>query len=274
VTDTDCRHLASRLVATAHRAGRCILSHYGRAEIDYKDDLSPVTAADREADAIIVEALGRLAPGVAIVSEESSPARKIDPEDIFFLVDPLDGTREFIHQREEFTVNIALIEARAPRFGLVYAPAASKLYLTLAPDQAVSARLDAGQPAPDFADLDLTPIATREPPTEGMIAAVSRSHLDSRTQAFLEENNIVQTRASGSSLKFCTLAEGQTDIYPRFGRTMEWDIAAGHAVLAAAGGAVLNVDGTPFIYGKSGENFANPGFIAWGRAPLPSEEKP
>ncbi|GBE44430.1 MAG TPA: 3'(2'),5'-bisphosphate nucleotidase [Rhizobiales bacterium] len=267
MTETDYRRLASRLIATAHRAGRCILSHYGRAHIEYKDDLSPVTAADREADTVIVDALKRIAPGVAIVSEESSPSQDIEPDGRFFLVDPLDGTKEFIHQREEFTVNIALIEARAPRFGLVYAPAASKLYLTLAPDQAVRARLDAAQPVPDFAGLDLTPIATRTPPPEGLVAAVSRSHLDSRTQAFLEENDIAETRSSGSSLKFCVLAEGQADVYPRFGRTMEWDTAAGHAVLSAAGGSVLNEDGSPFIYGKSQENFANPGFIAWGRAP-------
>lgn len=267
MTEIDYRRLASLLVPTAHQAGRCILSHYGRAQVEFKDDLSPVTAADREADAIIVEALKRIAPGVAIVSEESSPSQDIEPGARFFLVDPLDGTREFIHQREEFTVNIALIEARTPRFALVYAPAASKLYVTLARDRAVRIHLDAAQPAPDFADLDLTPIATRSPPSQGLIAAVSRSHLDSRTQAFLEENNIVETRSSGSSLKFCSLAEGLGDVYPRFGRTMEWDTAAGHGVLSAAGGCVLNEDGSPFIYGKSNENFANPGFIAWGRAP-------
>ncbi len=241
------------------------MSHYGRAEVELKDDRSPVTAADREADAIIVECLERIAPGVPIVSEESSPTLDIEAHARFFLVDPLDGTREFIHQRAEFTVNIALIENRAPCFGLVYAPAVSKLYLTLARDRAGLARLDAAGPAPDFAALDFTPLATRTRPAEGLTAAVSRSHLDAETQNFLSNNNIAHTRASGSSLKFCCLAEGQADIYPRFGRTMEWDIAAGHGVLAAAGGTVLNIDGTPFLYGKADQDFANPGFIAWGR---------
>ncbi|MFQ5626551.1 MAG: 3'(2'),5'-bisphosphate nucleotidase CysQ [Methyloligellaceae bacterium] len=267
MTEIDCPRLASQLVQTAHQAGRCILSYYGHASVELKDDRSPVTAADREADAIIVESLKRIAPGVPVVSEESSPAPDIEAETRFFLVDPLDGTREFIHQREEFTVNIAVIEDRAPCFGLVYAPAASKLYVTLARDQAIMARLDAAGPAPDFADMDFTPIATRTPPSAGLIAAISRSHLDAETESFLADNNIVQTHASGSSLKFCCLAEGRADVYPRFGRTMEWDTAAGHAVLSAAGGTVLNVDGTAFIYGKRLENFANPGFIAWGRAP-------
>lgn len=266
MTQLDCQQLASRLVRCAHLAGRVIMSHYGRAEVELKDDRSPVTAADREADAIIVESLKRIAPGVPIVSEESSPAQDIEPDARFFLVDPLDGTKEFIHQREEFTVNIALIEDRVPCFGLVYAPAASKLYLTLARDRAGLARLDAAGPAPDFAALEFMPLATRAPPAEGMTAAVSRSHLDAETQKYLTGNDIAHTRASGSSMKFCCLAEGQADVYPRFGRTMEWDIAAGHAVLAAAGGTVLNIDGTPFLYGKSEKNFANPGFIAWGRA--------
>jgi len=267
MTEIDCQHLASRLIQSAHRAGRAIMSYYGDARVELKADRSPVTAADREADAIIVESLKRIAPDIPVISEESSPTGDIESETRFFLVDPLDGTKEFIHQREEFTVNIALIEDRAPCFGLVYAPAASKLYVTLARDRAVMARLDATEPAPDFAALDFTPIATRPPPAQGLTAAVSRSHLDAETESFLADNTIVQTHASGSSLKFCCLAQGQADVYPRFGRTMEWDTAAGHAVLSAAGGTVLNIDGTAFVYGKRDENFANPGFIAWGRAP-------
>jgi 3'(2'), 5'-bisphosphate nucleotidase len=263
----DTQSLASELLAPSHRAGQRIMSHYGKADVELKDDKSPVTAADREADTILVESLKRIAPDIPVISEESSPKQEIDPHGRFFLVDPLDGTKEFIHGRDEFTVNVALIEHGTPIFGLVYAPALSKLYVTMAPDKAVMARLDASQPAPDFSGLEMTPITARTADPSALTAAVSRSHMDEQTQNFLDENGITETHASGSSLKFCCLAEGLADIYPRFGRTMEWDTAAGHGVLKAAGGAVLDTKGAPFTYGKQDEDYANPGFIAWGRKP-------
>jgi 3'(2'), 5'-bisphosphate nucleotidase len=267
MSNFDTQRLASELLASAHQAGHRIMSHYGRVDVELKDDKSPVTAADREADRILVESLKRIAPDIPVISEESSPKQEIDPQALFFLVDPLDGTKEFIRGRDEFTVNVALIEHGTPIFGLVYAPALSKLYVTLAPDKAVMARLDASQPAPDFSGLDLTPIAAQTVDPSALTAAVSRSHMDEQTQSFLDENGITETHASGSSLKFCCLAEGLADVYPRFGRTMEWDTAAGHSVLKAAGGAVLDTEGAPLTYGKRDEDYANPGFIAWGKTP-------
>lgn len=258
--------LARVLLPTVHQAGRCIMSHFGRADVDYKDDQSPVTAADREADTIIVERLIELAPDIPIISEESSPGQKVASNDIFFLVDPLDGTKEFINNRDEFTVNIALIEGGAPRFGIVYAPASSKLYLTLDVDHAVMALMDPEQEAPDFDALNFQQIKSRAPDASGLVAAISRSHLNTETEDYLKKHHISQTFMSGSSLKFCCLAEGMADVYPRFGRTMEWDTAAGHAVLGAAGGAVLDETGAPLRYGKTTDAYANPFFIAWGRA--------
>lgn len=260
------QHLASELLGPAHRAGQRIMSHYGQVNVEFKDDNSPVTIADREADEILVESLKSIAPNIPVISEESSPLLEIDTQSRFFLVDPLDGTKEFIHGRDEFTVNVALIDGGAPCFGLVYAPALSKFYVTVAPDKAVVAHLDASQTAPEFSKLDMKPIVGRTANPSALTAAVSRSHMDEQTQAFLKEHAITDTYASGSSLKFCCLAEGLADVYPRYGRTMEWDTAAGHAVLKAAGGAVVETDGTPFRYGKRGNDYANPGFIAWGRA--------
>jgi len=267
MTQFDIPGLAHKLVEPVHKAGERIMSFYGHANVALKEDHSPVTEADREADRILVSALSRIAPGIPVISEESSPTIDIDTTGAFFLVDPLDGTREFINNRTEFTVNVALIENRTPVFGVVYAPAISALYLTLGINHAAKADLDPAADTPGFAGLNLTPIQTRMPPAEGLTAAVSRSHMDEATQAFLEARNIKNTFASGSSLKFCSIAEGQADIYPRFGRTMEWDTAAGHAVLAAAGGTVTDENGKPFLYGKKPEKYANPAFIAWASVP-------
>lgn len=262
----DLQSLASDLIGPAHDAGRRILSYFGQADVELKADASPVTAADREADTILVQSLKALAPDIPVISEESSPLQDITPNGRFFLVDPLDGTKEFIHGRDEFTVNVALIDQGAPCFGLVYAPALSKLYVTVAPGKAVMAPLDASKPAPDFSELEITPLGARAANPSALIAAVSRSHMDEQTQEFLIEHSITQTHATGSSLKFCCLAEGLADVYPRFGRTMEWDTAAGHAVLNAAGGRVLDASGAPLTYGKRERGYDNPGFIAWGKA--------
>ena len=263
----DHQLLANELIGAVHLAGARILDHYGKADVELKSDNSPVTVADREADAVLVETLSRIAPSIPVISEESSPSAQVADDRQFFLVDPLDGTKEFIHGRDEFTVNVALIENRTPRFGIVYAPALGRAYVTLAPGRAAKVPLDARAPMPNFGKLEFTPIETRAPDHDDLVAAISRSHLDEKTEAFLAQRGISRTHASGSSLKFCSLAEGLADVYPRFGRTMEWDTAAGHAVLAAAGGSVLDETGRSLTYGKLDDKYANPGFVAWGRAP-------
>ena len=260
---TDFAGLARALMPVAQAAGRAIMGHY-RAGVatEYKDNWSPVTAADRDAEAIILEALSRILPGVPVVAEEEAAAGRVPATgDVFVLVDPLDGTREFINRRDEFTVNIALIEGRRPTFGLVYAPAIRELYVTLGPDHAAQAMLDADGPA-DVADL--SPIRARKADIDGLVVLASRSHMDDETRRFIARHKVKETRNAGSSLKFCTIARGAADLYPRFGPTMEWDTAAGHAVLAAAGGTLTMLDGTPFLYGKTDAGFLNPGFLAWG----------
>lgn len=267
MTDSGYRALAEKLTGTAWRAGRIIMSYFGSAEVEHKDDDSPVTAADRESDALILSELVEIAPDIPIVSEESAQKPGAAEGPRFFLVDPLDGTREFISGRGEFTVNIALIENGRPTFGLVYAPALSKIFVTLAPDHAACARLDTAEPLAGFQDISWERIETRTPDPGKLAAVVSRSHLDDKTSRFLEENRISDTVSGGSSVKFCLLAEGKADVYPRFGRTMEWDTAAGHAVLIAAGGLVLDETGVPLLYGKMERGLDNPGFVAWGRKP-------
>lgn len=263
----DNRFLAEKLIATAWRAGTVIMSYFGNVEVELKDDASPVTAADRESEAVIIAELAALAPDVTIISEESAETPEIDPGSCFFLVDPLDGTKEFISGRGEFTVNIALIENGTPAFGLVYAPARSKIFMTLSKDKSVSGDLDPGASAPVFENITWHELATRTPPPEGLVAAVSRSHLDEDTKKFLSQHAISNTISGGSSVKFCLIAEGKADVYPRFGRTMEWDTAAGHAVLSAAGGTVLDQTGMPLRYGKTERGLDNPGFVAWGHHP-------
>ncbi len=263
----DYKRLGAELIAASHEAGARILAHYGHAEVELKGDNSPVTAADREADAVLVEALNRLSPQIPVISEESSPSQQVSATSRFFLVDPLDGTKEFINGRDEFTVNVALIDRGVPVFGIVYGPALGHAFVTQATDCAIKVELDAGARLPDVDTLASAAIRTRTPDPQNLVAAVSRSHLDDATTDFLAARGITDTYSSGSSLKFCCLAEGLADVYPRFGRTMEWDTAAGHAVLAAAGGAVHDETGAPLAYGKIEQAYANPGFIAWGRVP-------
>ncbi len=255
-SDEGRRQLAMRLAVIAREAGEAILNIYDAAStVREKADHSPVTAADEAAERLILARLGSAAPKYPVVAEESVAAGRI-PEvgnGPFWLVDPLDGTLEFIHRRGEFTVNIALIETGRPTLGVVYLPAQGKTYLGYGPGFAFRIEGDEGPRS----------IAARPAPAEGRIAVASRSHRDAKTEAFLAEQNIKNWTAAGSSLKFCLIAEGGADIYPRFGRTMEWDTAAGHAVLAAAGGRVHTLDGRELRYGKP--DFANPAFIAEGR---------
>ncbi|MDX2263747.1 MAG: 3'(2'),5'-bisphosphate nucleotidase CysQ [Hyphomicrobiales bacterium] len=261
---------AAAIAATAHRAGEAAMAVY---ETDFeaflKADKSPVTAADLAAEAIILADLERLAPGVPVIAEEKSAAGdKPAIGERFFLVDPLDGTKEFLNKRGDFTVNIALIERGAPVFGLVYAPALGSLYVTLEAGRAVYARIERERGAPVLDALPLAPLRTRKPRPEALTAVASRSHMTEETTRFLAGLSIADMKSVGSSLKFCLVAAGEADVYPRFGPTKEWDTAAGHAVVTAAGGAVLLPSGEPLGYGKTEADYLNPNFIVWG-APGP-----
>ncbi len=226
-----------------------------------KADASPVTEADRLGEEIILAGLAAFAPDIPVLAEEAASAGDIpDPlGEQFFLVDPLDGTKEFISKTGEFTVNIALVEKGRPVFGVVYAPAINKLFAG-GRDGAWKALVDAKSvPGPR------QPIRVRPAPPAGLVAVASRSHRSAETDEFLETLSVADFTAAGSSLKFCLIAEGAADIYPRFGRTMEWDTGAGQAVLEAAGGRVLtHPEGEPLRYGKKMRGFDNPHFIAWG----------
>lgn len=256
---------ARALGGIAWRAGEIVLAHYERGvEARRKDDRSPVTAADEEAEAFILAELKRLAPELPVIAEEEVAAGRT-PEigSHFFLVDPLDGTKEFLNRNGEFTVNIAEIADGVPLRGTVYAPAKERLFLG---ENGSGAFEIATLPhtAPDFARARR--IEARLAPKDGLVAVASRSHRDSKTEEYLAHYPVKEFVTAGSSLKFCLVAAGEADIYPRHGRTMEWDTAAGHAVLAAAGGSVARLDGTPFLYGKAADGFANPFFVARGRA--------
>jgi 3'(2'), 5'-bisphosphate nucleotidase len=246
--------LLPRVLAIAEEAGAVILRHYREGTtVTTKADASPVTAADEAGEAIILAGLRELTPNLPIVAEEAV-ARGEAPDvgdGLFWLVDPLDGTKEFLSGNGEFTVNVGLIDQRRPVLGVVLAPARGLAWWG-ASGQGASRR---------EADL-VRPIAVRRRPAVGAIAVASRSHRDAATDAWLAEERIVDTLSAGSSLKFCLVAEGKADVYPRFGPTMEWDTAAGDAVLRAAGGRVQTTDGAPFLYRKPG--FRNRGFIARG----------
>ena len=255
--------LAHELAKIAHEAGRLILAHYeAGVESRKKIDRSPVTIADEEAETLIVKRLAEIAPGVPVIAEEAvSAGHKPEPGRKFFLVDPLDGTKEFIARNGEFTVNIGLIEDNLPKAGVVHAPAIKRMFFGDSESGAFEI-LDVGEHRLHLARAK--PIRARQAPADGLVAVASRSHRDTKTEEYLAHYKIVRFVAIGSSLKFCLVAAGEADIYPRHGRTMEWDSAAGHAVLAAAGGTVTRLDGTPLIYGNVEAGFANPHFVARG----------
>jgi 3'(2'), 5'-bisphosphate nucleotidase len=249
------------LARIAYDAGAIVLAHYTEEiTATRKDDMSPVTAADVEAERYILDRLAHLAPDVPVVAEEQVAAGKLPKVGKrFFLVDPLDGTKEFISRNGEFTINIAEIVEGKPVRGVVYAPAKDRLFF----GETLTGAFDSFAPpggAPDFAEA--RPVFARAPGKDGLIVAVSRSHNDKKTEEYLAGHHVKKFVVAGSSLKFCLIASGEADLYPRHGKTMEWDTAAGHAVLAAAGGTVTTVEGKPFAYGKPG--FTNPHFLARG----------
>lgn len=248
------------LTALIVQAGRAILAINRRAlDVCEKPDGSPVTEADLAADRTIAAGLARIAPGIPTLSEErAGPAKAFDGS--FFLIDPLDGTKEFIAGRGEFTVNLALVSQATPLLGIVCAPALGLVWRGL---------VGRGAERLPFSDDGIgaaTPIRTKKAPKSGQswIAAVSRSHADARTEAFIQTRPGAVRLPLGSAVKFGRLAEGTVDIYPRLAPTSEWDVAAGHAVVTAAGGTVTTDSGTPLRFGEGREDFIIPAFIAWG----------
>jgi 3'(2'), 5'-bisphosphate nucleotidase len=259
--------LLARFAAIAARAGTLIVEIRARPhDVSAKSDGSPLTEADLAAEAIIAAALPSAAPGIAVVSEEDAARPAPPPGAAFILVDPLDGTREFLGPSGEFTVNIALVEGGRPVCGVVYAPALGRIWRGAVGFGAAMASLP---PGADPAAAAWRPIHARGRPATDWTALASRSHLDAETEAFLATLPIAEYRSIGSSLKFCLLAEGVADIYPRFGPTMEWDTAAGQAVLEAAGGRVETPAGQAFCYGKAAQGFRNGPFLAWGARQAP-----
>ncbi|MGI9333756.1 MAG: 3'(2'),5'-bisphosphate nucleotidase CysQ [Gammaproteobacteria bacterium] len=254
--------LADALRAIAVRAGGTIMSIYESGfEVETKDDRSPVTEADKLAEAAILQGLAEHAPGIPVVAEESVAAGNV-PDiggGIFMLVDPLDGTKEFISRNGEFTVNIALVEDGVPVLGVVHLPALNETFWSDGVAPHAWRQRGGGQSAGASATPE--PIRCRQP-GGGLVVVASRSHRDARTDEFLADYEVSELISAGSSLKLCRVAQGSADMYPRLGRTMEWDIAAGHAVLLAAGGSVRTLAGEPLTYAKPGLD--NPHFVARG----------
>lgn len=249
------RAAVGRLAEIATEAGARIMDIYaGKVDVEQKSDGSPLTAADLAAEAVIAAGLAHAFPDIPVISEERAAVTNGlgAAGETFILVDPLDGTKEFVSRTGEFTVNIAIIAQHRPIAGVVFAPALNKLWAGVVGDGAWIVEAGARRPT-----------AVRARPDQ-LTAVASRSHLDAETKAFLERLPIADSRSIGSSLKFCLVAEGDADVYPRFGPTMEWDTAAGQAVLEAAGGRVTQPDGAPFAYGKASAGYRNGSFVCWG----------
>ncbi len=245
------KELLAPCCTIAKEAGKIILKHNPyNTEVLRKADDSPVTLADKQANDHITAALHKLTPDITIVAEEDEEMATHAP-DVFWLVDPLDGTRSFARGETEYTVNIALIQNHLPVLGVIYCPPTDMLYYATKNSPAM--REHNGQ---------TNEITVREVPQEGLTLVKSRSPASPKGQAYLDTLNLHEIKPSSSSIKFCQIAEGSADIYTRFGRTMEWDTAAGHAILNAAGGCLETTDGKAFTYGKAG--FENPHFIAYG----------
>lgn len=255
----DYEKLVSVMRKLSLQAGREIMEIYGQDDFDVKtkSDDSPVTAADEAADAVISAGLRAAFPDLMLVTEEQAATHSARG-DTFLIVDPLDGTKEFVHRRGDFTVNIALVENGVPTRGVVYAPAKERMFFTRADGQSVeeSGALD------DDAVGTLTLLSVAEADNAALMVVASKSHRDQATDDYIAKYAVKDMKSAGSSLKFCLVATGEADLYPRLGRTMEWDTAAGHAVLRGAGGDVVRFDDhQPLTYGKDG--FANPFFIAY-----------
>lgn len=256
----DFQQTLPALKSLVREAGKAILEVYGSDfAVSRKEDTSPVTEADLRAEAVILAGLRQIAPDIPVVSEEAmSAGARVDVSGgRFWLVDPLDGTKEFVKRNGEFTVNIGLVWDGAPRLGVLYAPVLDRLFAGVPNEASVEEK---GAPP--------RKIVCRRQPESGLTVLSSRSHRNPELfETFIRPFPVAEIRNSGSSLKFALIAAGEADLYPRFGPTMEWDIAAGHAILAAAGGCLSQPDGSPLAYGKPG--FTNPPFVAWSTATPP-----
>jgi 3'(2'), 5'-bisphosphate nucleotidase len=253
--------LIEPLTELVARAGAAILAvNRGTMAVDGKADGSPVTEADMAADRVIAEGLARLLPEIQTLSEERSHLALLPTSSSFFLIDPLDGTKEFLAGRDEFTVNLALVTDGVPLLGIVGAPALGLIWRGIVGRGAERLIVSGDAFSPPV------PIHTRPMPVAGKpwIAAVSRSHGDERTEAFIDARPGGLRKSLGSAVKFCRVAEGEVDIYPRLAPTCEWDVAAGHAVVTAAGGKVTDSTGAVLRFGSGREDFIVPEFIAWG----------
>jgi 3'(2'), 5'-bisphosphate nucleotidase len=260
---TELDDLALALARLVSEAGRVVMDVYATDfEVRAKADLSPVSEADERAEALLVPGVQHLLPGVPVVAEEAvSRGEHPALSGELWLIDPVDGTREFVSRNGDFTVNVALVRDGVPVAGVVYAPAKERVFI--GGSSAFTGSLVVGAALPELSSLH-----TRDYPKEGLAAVASRSHLDQRTGEFLDRLQPAAIRHAGSSLKFCLVAAGEADVYPRFGPTMEWDTAAGDAVLRAAGGTVLDETGAVLRYGKVQDGLRNGPFVCWGREPL------
>lgn len=257
--------LASVFRRLAIEAGERIMEVYSRADLGVKakDDASPVTLADEAADALISAGLRQAFPEVALITEEQAATHALRPAR-FFIVDPLDGTKEFVNRRGDFTVNIAYVEDGVPLRGIVHAPAKERMFYTLPDGRAVEER----GPFDARAAGDPRPIGVAPPDNAALRVVASKSHRNPETEAYIARYAVAESKSAGSSLKFCLVATGEADLYPRLGRTMEWDTAAGDAVLRGAGGRVLRLDDLrPLAYGKPG--WENPFFLALAEGVVP-----
>ena len=260
--------LINALLPAVREAGRLEMAHFTKGvKFVQKADRSPVTAADHEAESVLLAALSKVAPDIPVVAEERiSAGAACEYARRFFLVDALDGTRLFIRGKPEFSINIALVEDGKARFGLIFLPPSERLFVTRADGAAYEARLHLStreqSPSVEFAR-----ISTRAPDPAALVAFNSRGAGSASTN-LLKTLNVLDARPLGSSMKFCLIAAGEGDLYARFGETCEWDTAAGQAILEAAGGSVTTLDGLPLSYGHYERRFRNPHFVAWGRQPL------
>lgn len=253
---------ATTLASIALSAGKEIMRVYRTDfSVSHKDDHSVLTEADGLAEAIILKGLAEVDPGLQVIAEESVADGHI-PEhgSRFALVDPLDGTKEFVAKNGEFTVNIAIIEHGRPVMGVVYVPAQNRLFVAENPNFSWHAEVAPDGPVPE----ERTPLRVRPAPVSGLTAVASKSHRSPDTDEWMSRYPITEIKGAGSALKFCLVAAGEADLYPRLGRTMEWDTAAGQAVVEAAGGRVLTITGEPLLYGKRERGYDNPHFVVFG----------
>lgn len=272
--DFDHAGLVGQLYPAVARAARITLDHR-RLDIgvEHKGDGSPVTAADREAEAVLLPAIASALPGATVLSEEAVAAaartgQSVGSAGLVVMVDPLDGTREYIAGGEDFTVNVGVARDGVAIFGMILQPTSGRLWATVGPDRVIEASVGVPPGPASWSSLPQRMVSTREPDPTAVVALCSRTLAPAESDAFLGGWRIGGVRRLGSSLKFCLMASGEGDIYPRFGETHVWDTCAGQAILTAAGGRVTTPTGEAFTYGRLVHPFINGPFVAWGRASL------